>query len=198
MDLGLKDRVIVIAAERAADRDACKAALARESCHVASIARLDGVAACIEQTLREQGRIDGVVVYLPAEYGRPALGATLQDLRASWSSVEAVAAGFRAAVPAMTELGWGRLVSVMTGGVKWLQDNGDAPGTLAGLGILGMHKAIVADVARFGIATNAVLRNPDASAEEVAATVSFLLSDPAGYLQGVAISLDGAASPAMF
>ena len=56
----------------------------------------------------------------------------------------------------------------------------------------------MADVARLGIAVNSVLRDRDCDAGEVAATVAFLLSEGAGYLQGVTISLDGLKSPSMF
>ena len=45
---------------------------------------------------------------------------------------------------------------------------------------------------------NAVLRDSATDPAAVAETVTFLLSDPAGYLQGVTIGLDGARSPSMF
>jgi NAD(P)-dependent dehydrogenase (short-subunit alcohol dehydrogenase family) len=115
-----------------------------------------------------------------------------------WSSVEAIVEAFRAALPDMTERHWGRLVTVTTSAVKWLSDDSDELGALAGFGILGMHKAAVADVARSGVTVNAVLRERHTSPDDVADLVAFLVSDRAGYLEGVAVSLDGAASPAVF
>jgi 3-oxoacyl-[acyl-carrier protein] reductase len=198
MDLGLQDRVVVVGAVDGADREACAAVLGAEGCRVLTVERLGDATAEVEQALRDHGRVDGVVMYLPGSSGRGLLDAGLQDLYDSWSSVEAVAAAFRSAVPGMSDRGWGRLVSVTTSSVKWLDDQVDEPATLAGLGVLGLHKAAVADVARLGISVNAVLRDSDAPTDEVAATVGFLLSDPAAYLQGVTISLDGARSPVMF
>jgi NAD(P)-dependent dehydrogenase (short-subunit alcohol dehydrogenase family) len=86
----------------------------------------------------------------------------------------------------------------MTGSVKWLADDADERGAVAGLAVLGLHKAVVADAARFGVATNAVLRAAASDPREVADTVTFLLSEPAAYLQGVTIGLDGATSTSVF
>lgn len=198
MDLGLKNRIVVVAAEDGADRIACEATLGAEGCRVVTVDVLNAAAAEVDRVLREQGRIDGVVMILPIHSGRAALGSGLAALYESWSAVEAVAAAFRAAVPAMTEQRWGRLVSVTSSGAKWLSDEMDEPDAVAGLGVLGMHKAAVADVARLGISVNAVLRDTASSAEDVAGTVAFLLSDSAGYLQGITLSLDGAHSSAIF
>jgi NAD(P)-dependent dehydrogenase (short-subunit alcohol dehydrogenase family) len=90
------------------------------------------------------------------------------------------------------------LVSVVTGAVKWLSDDSDERAAVAGLAVLGLHKAVVADVARFGVTTNAVLRDASSDPREVADTVAFLLSEPAAYLQGVTIGLDGAHSTSVF
>jgi NAD(P)-dependent dehydrogenase (short-subunit alcohol dehydrogenase family) len=196
--LGLQDRVVVVAAVDAVDREACMAALGGEGCRVVTVEGLALAAAAVEEAGQAHGRVDAVVVYLPPGRGRTVLEAGLEELYDSWASVEAVAAAFRTAVPGMSERRWGRLVSVTTGAVKWLRDQADEPAALAGLGVLGLHKAAVADVAQLGISVNAVLRDADATPEEVAATVAFLLSDSAGYLQGVTISLDGPRSPAMF
>jgi NAD(P)-dependent dehydrogenase (short-subunit alcohol dehydrogenase family) len=196
VDLGLHDRVVVIAGDDATDREA--AALRAEGAQPVLVEALVDAASTVERVVQERGRIDGVVMYLPGGGNRTLLGAHLADLYASWQAVEAVAATFRAAVPAMTGRGFGRLLSVTTGSVKWLSEDTDELATLAGLGVLGLHKSAVADVARSGIAVNAVLRGDGADRQEVAQTVAFLLSEPAGYLHGVTISLDGARSPAVF
>ncbi|MGD9793054.1 MAG: hypothetical protein AB7V43_06210 [Acidimicrobiia bacterium] len=198
MDLGLKDRVVVVAGGDDADRRACVTLLATEGAIVMESDTLAGGADAVARALSEHGRVEGVAAFLPDVAGRNVIDAEIEALYESWSAVEAVAAAFRAAVPSMSDIGWGRLVSVTTGAVKWLDDGIDELGVMAGLGVLGLHKAAVADIAQFGIATNAVLRGADCASDEIAATVAFLLSNDAEYLQGVTISLDGAISPAVY
>jgi NAD(P)-dependent dehydrogenase (short-subunit alcohol dehydrogenase family) len=198
VQLGLQDRIVVIASADPADRDACAAALTDEGARVVPVAALDEATAEVQRVIREHGRIDGVVVYLPVTAGSSLLAADVAELLSAWTPVEALAEAFRAALPAMTEQGWGRLLSVVTASVKWLPANADEHGIIAGLGVLGLHKAVVADAARFGVAVNAVLKDAGTPPREVADTVTFLLSDPAAYLHGVTIGLDGASSPAVF
>lgn len=197
MDLGLTDRVIVVASTNAPERSACSDRLRNEGASVVVVEELGDAAGAVERGVRESGRIDGVVVYVPIS-DTDVLEASAADLYTSWSSVEFVAAAFRAAVPTMIEHGGGRLLSVVTNSVKWLADDSDELGALVGLGVLGMHKAAVADLARHGISVNAVLRGDADDIDEVAATIAFMLSENAGYMQGVTISLDGARSPAVF
>jgi 3-oxoacyl-[acyl-carrier protein] reductase len=194
VDLGIRDRMVVVASADAADGDACAALLRAEGANVISVGDLDDAGPMVA----DLDRVDGVVMYLPNVASRTLGDATVDDLYDSWASVQAVAAAFTAAVPSMSRNGWGRLVSVTTGSVKWLSDDSDELGTLAGLGVLGLHKAAVADIASAGISTNAVLRGNTSDPGEVAAAVAFLLSEDAAYLQGVTISLDGANSPAMY
>jgi hypothetical protein len=198
VDLGLRDRVVVVATDNVADRAACTTLLTAEGAVVVESDSLGGGAEAVARALTQHGRVEGVAAYLPIVPNRTVIDAEVKALYDSWSAVESVAAAFRAAVPSMSEGGWGRLVSVTTGAVKWLAEGIDELGVMAGLGVLGMHKAAVADIARFGIATNAVLRGADSSSDEIAATVAFLLSNDAEYLQGVTISLDGATSPAVY
>jgi len=198
VDLGLHDRVVVVGAPRSEDREACHVMLDSEVAACITVESLVDVDEVIRASLNTHGRIDGVVMFLPQTSSSSVLESTTQELGEAWASVEEVAAAFRAATWAMTEQRYGRLISVVTGSVKWLGDEVDELGVIAGLGVLGLHKAAVADVAQFGIAANAVLRDADADAGEVASTVAFLLSASAGYLQGVTISLDGAKSPAVF
>jgi NADP-dependent 3-hydroxy acid dehydrogenase YdfG len=198
LKLGLADRIVLVAARDAADRDACAEALRREAARAVLVDSLDEAAAAVVRVVREEGRIDGVVMYLPLEAGSSVLDAEGPALLGAWTPVEAVAETFRAALPMMTERGRGRLVTVMTGSVKWLADDADERGAVAGLAVLGLHKAVVADAARFGVATNAVLRAAASDPREVADTVTFLLSEPAAYLQGVTIGLDGATSTSVF
>ena len=197
MDLGLTGRAVVIASANAADRRACRDRLSSEGAVVIVVDQLSDAVAGIEQAVREFGRIDGVVMCLPTDETQ-LLDASVADLYSCWAGAEFVAAAFRASAPTMIEQGHGRLVSVIPNSVKWLADESDELGSIAGLGVLGMHKAAVADLARHGISVNAVLRGDADDIDEVAATIAFLLSENAGYMQGVTISLDGAESPAVF
>jgi NAD(P)-dependent dehydrogenase (short-subunit alcohol dehydrogenase family) len=197
MQLGLTDRVVLIASDRAAERNACRDRLELEGASVIVVERLSDAAGGVEQAVREFGRVDGVVICLPVN-DTGLLDASIDDLYATWAAVECVAAAFRAALPIMIERGFGRLLSVVANSVKWLSDDADELGSIAGLGVLGMHKAAVADVARYGVSVNAIVRADADDHVGVAATVAFLLSEHAGYMQGVTIALDGATSPAVF
>lgn len=183
MDLGLHGRVVLLACDDPADREACERVLTAEGALVVA----SGSPA-----------VDAVVVYLPLTPASLLLDAELSDLRHDWTHLEQVVAAFQAAIPGMTHRGWGRLVTVVAGSVKSLDDDADERGAVVGLAVLGLHKAVVADVARFGITTNAVLRDAHTRPEEVADTVAFLLSEDAGYLQGVSVALDGARSSSVF
>lgn len=196
MNLGLEGRVVVVAAEAHPDRASCGAALTAEGCHVRAASSLAEAETEVDRAVQVHGRIDGVVLYAPQS--RPRDASSLEELYDSWRLVEAAVAAFQHAAAAMTQRGGGRLVTVIPATVKWLSAELDEPGTLAGLGVLGMHKSAVADIAPHRISANAVLRAADSDPDEVSATVAFLLSGSAGYLQGVTISLDGAVSPAMF
>jgi hypothetical protein len=170
--------------------DACAAELSVEGALVTTTG-LAGAAGLVAR----RGTFDAVVAVLPLQI-RP-VPSDHDGLERAWYDVEHVAAAFRAALPGMAERGWGRLVSVLPSAVKSLHDNPDELGAVTGLAILGMHKAVVADVARAGVCTNAVLRDAHSTAEEIASAVAFLVSEPASYLQGVTIGLDGARSAAV-
>jgi NAD(P)-dependent dehydrogenase (short-subunit alcohol dehydrogenase family) len=188
MDLGLRDRVIVVVADDEADREACTAVLRAEGADVVAVPLQDA----------DTSRADGVVVYAPLAPGSALLDATLSDLEDDWGALEEVVSAFQSALPGMMERGWGRLVTVTTGAVKSLDDDADERGAVVGLAVLGVHKAVVAEVARFGITTNAVLRDDRTDPTDVANAVAFLLSEPAGYLQGVTVALDGARTSSVF
>jgi 3-oxoacyl-[acyl-carrier protein] reductase len=189
VDLGMQGRVVLLASDDRVDREACAAVLRGEGADV--------LTATVRDAADQAAGVDAVVVLLPVSTSA-VLDAGLSDLREDWGQLEAVAAAFQAAVPTMTERHWGRLVTVVSGAVKSLDDESDERGAVVGLAVLGLHKAVVADVARSGITTNAVLRDHRTTPEEIASTVAFLLSEPAGYLQGVTIALDGARSGSVF
>ena len=131
MELGLTDRIVVVGGTSADDLDACAAALSAEGAETLRVQSFDGLAPEVDTVLREHGRIDGVVVHLPAAVPTSVLDRGLAGLVRAWEPVEAVAEAYRAALPAMIEQGRGRLVSVLTGAVKWLSDDMDEPGAVA-------------------------------------------------------------------
>ena len=122
MDLGMKDRVIVVSAVDAADRDACAMVLRGEAAVVVLAPSPGEASAEVERAVREHGRIDGVVMYVTTAPASSVLTTSAAELYDRWSDVENIVAAYRAAAPTMIERGWGRLVSVLTGGVKWLSD----------------------------------------------------------------------------
>jgi NAD(P)-dependent dehydrogenase (short-subunit alcohol dehydrogenase family) len=153
----------------------------------------------VGEALNRDGRVDAVVVCQPTGPPRAALEVDgTAELFDAWETVVQTVDAYQAALPSMIEHGWGRLVCVTTTGTKWLSGSTDSVGALVGLGLLGMHKAAVADVAPHGVTANAVLVDRESPADDVAALVGFLVSDRAGYLNGVAVALDGATSPAVF
>lgn len=193
MDLGLLRRQVLLAGGPDELRDACLATLSEEGAEVSTTSLPDAADLVVEH-----GRVDVVVALLPMSGSGADLRTSVADLTDRWLPVEQVAAAFRAALPGMTSRCWGRLVSVLPSAVKSLGDHSDEPGAVAGLAVLGMHKSVVADAARHGVCTNAVLRDVHTPFADVASTVAFLVSGPASYLQGVTIGLDGARSAAMF
>jgi NAD(P)-dependent dehydrogenase (short-subunit alcohol dehydrogenase family) len=199
VDLGLSGRVVVVAAADPAEGAACADRLGDEGAHVITVDALANAATAVKRAVADRGRVDAVVMCTPQQWEQSIVEVDdVSALYELWSSVESIVEAYRAALPTMIDGRWGRLVTVTTSAVKWLHDGSDELGALAGLGILGMHKAAVADIARSGITVNAVLRGGDTAPQDVADLVAFLVSDRAGYLEGVAISLDGATSPAVF
>ena len=217
MDLGLSGRTVVVVAEAGDVGPACAALLADEGASVhlvvderseASGRDLGSVqvhpgglpagAGVVGEAVAE-GRVDAVVVCHPVAPPLPILDVgSAAELFGAWEVVVDTVAAYQAALGSMFERGWGRLVCVTTTDTKWLSDRTDAVGAMVGMGLLGMHKAAVADVAPHGVTANAVLAERDSPPDDVAALVGFLVSDQAGYLDGVAVSLDGAVSPAVF
>jgi NAD(P)-dependent dehydrogenase (short-subunit alcohol dehydrogenase family) len=198
VDVGISERVVVICADVGAEASACERALRAEGAVVVVGALRHGEHAVLD-TLAAHGRVDVIVAVAPQ--AGPRSLAAIDDVAAlndAWETVVSTVAAYRAALPSMASRQWGRLVCVTSSSTKWLSDETDEVAAMVGLGLLGMHKAAVADVAPDGIVANAVLRGADVDPADVASLVTFLCSTGAGYLDGVAIALDGATSPAVY
>jgi 3-oxoacyl-[acyl-carrier protein] reductase len=119
----------------------------------------------------------------------------------------------RAIAPQMVERRWGRIVAITAATVKQPLPN-HALSTVFRAGVQAALKHLAAEVGRFGVTVNAVapagVVPPDAVVppavadrlrstplarpgrpEEVAAAVVFLASEPAGYITGQTLPVDG-------
>ena len=195
MELGLEGRVVLLVGSADAELALLASVLEAEGALTSTSPVAGG---SLERVLVTQGRLDAVVVLAQMRPGTELLEAGLDGLEQRWEELEELAGLYRAAGSLMASAGWGRLISVLPASVKWLDDHSDELETIVGLGVLGLHKAAVADLAPSGVAVNAVLRPQQGSSRDLADLVAFLLSDGAGYRQGITSGLDGATSPVVF
>jgi NAD(P)-dependent dehydrogenase (short-subunit alcohol dehydrogenase family) len=130
-------------------------------------------------------------------------GAALID---AWHEVEAVVTLFRAALPAMENARYGRLILVGPIEIKTMTGRDAALDRTIGLGLLGMMKALSGEVGPEAITCNSVLVDLDpADPSErdtligsAAATVAYLASPHASFLTGLVIGVDRARSGSIF
>jgi 3-oxoacyl-[acyl-carrier protein] reductase len=123
----------------------------------------------------------------------------------------------KACLPAMVNHRWGRIVNFSSTAGKNVSTLGGAHYTAAKAGVLGLTRALAAEVAEYGICVNAVCPglidtemsyaycSPEQLAEYVAATpisrlgspdevaelVAFLCSERAAYITGAALDING-------
>jgi 3-oxoacyl-[acyl-carrier protein] reductase len=118
----------------------------------------------------------------------------------------------RAALPALTNSGRGRIVFVSSVTGPLVSNPGSAVYGAAKAGIMGLVRALAIELGRQGVTVNAVLpgwiatgsQNPEeavggehtplgrsGTAEEVAAVIAFIASDAASYVTGEGIVVDG-------
>lgn len=245
MNLGIEGRVaLVMGASKGIGR-AIAAALAREGARVVMSSRSQerieraaaevgedaiGVAADTDAIDELPALLDGIrerlgpVEILVTNTGGPPLGDPLSFTRDQWeaayrSLVLAPMALVDAAVPAMRERGWGRVVNVTSTAA-----GEPIPGLMLSnshrLAALGAFKTLSRELARDGILLNTVapgriatdriasmantsledlreMPQPDipmgrlGTPEEFAEVVAFLCSEPASYVTGVHLMVDG-------
>jgi 3-oxoacyl-[acyl-carrier protein] reductase len=186
MDLGLDDKVALVAASSKGLGRACALALAGEGARVAICARGAEQLESTSQEIREQTgaevlavaadltqRADvervvaatverfGALDVLVANGGGPAVGKFPDLSDEDWlRGFEIVTLGFvrfvRAAVPHMRARGWGRIVGIQSISVKEPVEHIDLSNGIRP-GVAGLAKALAPELARDGITINLVL-----------------------------------------
>jgi 3-oxoacyl-[acyl-carrier protein] reductase len=171
----------------------------------------------VEEALAWQGALH--VLVNNAGFDRP--GGVQKASRADWEAVLEVHLtgcflGMQAAVPAMRQAGWGRIVNVSSIYAKF-GGQGEAAYTAAKAGMVGLTKSAAQELARHGILVNCVLPGLTdtpairrmmaphirdkilaqtplrrmARPEEIAAVVAFLCSEDASFVCGAAWEVTG-------
>lgn len=242
MDLGLDGRTAAVAAASAGLGMASAAALAAEGARVAICGRdrdrIEAAAAAIDgdvtPLVADVGRPEGATAFVHAarealggvdilvtNAGGPPAGNFAETPLERYPDALAlnllsVVAMCRAAVPAMQEQRWGRIVAITSVSVRQPIANLILSNT-ARAGATGFLKTLALEVARDGITVNSVQpgyhatdrllhlhhdlaaleRTVPARAlgrpEDLGAVVTFLCSDQARFLTGAAIPVDGGA-----
>ncbi len=186
MDLGLKDRVALVAASSKGLGKASALALAQEGARVALCARTDAELQAAAEEIRASTEAE--VLAVPADLNRaediehvvaatverfgaldilvnnsggPAIGRFPDLSDDDWvRGFEVVTLNFvrfvRAAVPHMRERSWGRIVGIQSISVKEPVEHIDLSNGIRP-GIAGLTKALMPDLARDGITINLVL-----------------------------------------
>lgn len=186
---------------------------------VADVGTPDGATAFVEEAVAALGRVD---VLVPNAGGPPAgtfastpLDAYLPALQLNLLSTVAMC---QAAVPAMVERGWGRVVAITSASVRQPIPQLILSNT-ARAGVTGFLKTLSLEVAPSGVTVNSVqpglhatdrlkdLYGDDPSEaargvptqtvgrpEDFGAVVAFLCSDAARFVTGAALPVDGGAT----
>ncbi len=188
---------------------------------VADVSTADGATGFVNAAIKALGHVDILV----GNGGGPPKGGfddvELDGYRAAFeSNALATIAMCRAAIPAMRDRGWGRVVAITSVVVKQPAEYLILSNT-ARAGLTAFLKTTAATVASSGVTVNSVMPGshatdrikvlygdkPNLSAipvgalgrpQDFGATVGFLCSDQARYITGQAIVVDGGAYPALF
>jgi 3-hydroxybutyrate dehydrogenase len=152
----------------------------------------DEVRDMVRAATRDFGRVDVLV-------NNAAIVATapLDPLAAAqWDAVLALnlSAAFHsisAALPQMIQRNWGRIVNVSC--VHVLVAKRDKAAYIAAShGVVGLTRAVAAETAQTGVTCNAICPSLDVAApRQIGALASFLCSEDAAQIRGVALPIDG-------
>jgi 3-oxoacyl-[acyl-carrier protein] reductase len=200
MDLGITDRVALIAGRKSGVLDACAQRLNAEGARVLLAELHDSdVDAVARETLDAHGPI-GIVVVILDDHPGITLDAVTEPgpLREVWEPVVNAVTLYQTVAPEMQRTHWGRFVAVISAVVKTMPDDARDLELLSGLGMLGFHKNVARTLGPWGITANAVLREPGVPDDGVADAVTFLASDRASYLTGITIGVDAGRGRAIF
>ena len=188
---------------------------------IADLTEAEAAAALVEEARRRWGRLDIVVnnagmtsvALSGATEGGDALSLEPAQWRASMArNLDSAYYVSRAALPAMRDAGWGRIVMVasITGPVMAMR--GESGYAAAKAGMVGLARSLAVDFAPDGITVNAVapgwietgsqsehehsqgLRTPvgrSATADEVASAIAWLCTPGAAYTTGQCLIVDG-------
>jgi NAD(P)-dependent dehydrogenase (short-subunit alcohol dehydrogenase family) len=180
-------------------------------------------AACRDAVARASSELGGVDIVVNAAGIVNNIAPIAQMSRASWDHELAVnlTGAFtliQCTAPAMAERGWGRIVNIASVGLLSGMAH-QAAYAASKAGLLGLTRSVTQAYAANGVTCNAVLPGVIATPlvrsmpeparaagialtpagrlglpDEVAAVVAFLCSDAAGYVNGVALPVDGGMS----
>ena len=243
MDIDLTGRVALVTgasrgfglatAKRLADRGASVAVHVRDAGRAETAARQVGergfavsgdlgrpadLQAIVDQTLGRFGRLDVLVnnaaVALPTRFEK----ITEEEWRRTFEvNVTAVFLLIRAALPAMREQGYGRIVNLSSTAGKTVSTLGGAHYTASKAALQGLTRAAAKELGPYGITVNAIcpglfdteLTRENATPEQLAAIaqtfpirrlgeavevadlVCFLASEAAGYITGASLDING-------
>ena len=201
LDLGLSGRVVVVFEPGNGVGVAVAAHVAAEGAEAVLVTELEGEAAVVGAVGRivdERRHVDVVVTQWPSEQPSSLLDAGFADLAVAWAPIAATAAVYHQVVGGMIERRWGRLIHVGPADVKEVEGAPGDLGRLVTLGLLGLHKTLAGELGPDGVTANCVLVDGGVGPDDVAAAVTYLASDAAGFVTGVALTVDGGRGRPLF
>ena len=183
---------------------------------VADMSTEDGARSFVEQAIQEMGQVDILVANAGGPPpGSPATTSIDGYRKAIDLNLLSTIVMCQTALPGMRERGWGRIVAITSIGAR--QPIGNlAASSVARAGVSSFLKTLSAEVARDGVTVNSAqpgihatdriksLGNTDVvaqrvptgtlgTAEDFGKAVAFLCSEPAKFITGTSILLDGGA-----
>lgn len=188
LELGLKGRRAVIAPAGSPLAARCAAALRAEGVEIAGLDAAETADLIVAiAPFSARGERDDLL--------------TTDRMNAVWNdAVVDVVRLYQRALPHMKAQRHGRLVVVAPAAARTVVHGADLD-SIATLGLLGLQKSISGELGPHEITVNSVLWEGGADGglmDSVANTVAYFCSEPAAFLTGTTISVDGAGNPGMF